>query len=159
MQVHAKRRTLRSVTKATKEEYSRRKPLIHPIHLILNQKRKKMEIEEVWEVLADFMGMLDCNFEVIIHRLSESPHWKVMDNSICRIWRCWRQRIKFYEMNAMGGHYNREVTEWCQGEGLDLTPRSIRDNIVVKKIQESREEYLEQNLKDIDTNKLKISRV
>ena len=127
-------------------------------------KGKNMEMDEVPEVLSDFMDKFDCNFEAIMQRLSESPQWRVMEESMCSmeqdmdILKKENQVLRRRLLNAEGCLIRTEKKlKDAKEKILDLTVRSMRDNLVIKNVQESRGENLELKLKDILARKLKIS--
>jgi hypothetical protein len=124
---------------------------------------KMSNMESVPEVMSDFLDRVDCNWEEILQRLRESEIWKAMEESISSTDRdiedlrtenkTLRKRLENTE-----GRLTRteKKLQEAQEKILDLTSRSMRENLVFKNVQETKGENLDHKLRDIFKTKLKI---
>ena len=115
------------------------------------------------EFLSDFMDRIDVCWDEIVTRLLDSQFWKERENSLNvmetdihelkeeneRL----RKRVKFTE-----GRLTRAEKELDEAKEkiIDLSSRSMRDNIVFKNVAESRGEDVEEKIIKILKEKLKI---
>lgn len=114
-------------------------------------------------VLTDFMDKVDCSWEDIMQRLQQSALWTELETNLNRM------QDEIDELSSENDSLKKRLV---QTEGrltrtekrldeaneriLDLTSRSMRDNVVIKNVEESRGEDLQAKVMNIFRDKLKI---
>lgn len=127
------------------------------------QAASSMQADREEEFIADFMDKVDCNWDLILQRLRESTLWKNIEDdmnrmdtdmeSLKRENEALRRRLQHTE-----GRLTRTEKKLHEANEqiIDLTTRSMRDNLVFKNVEETRGENLVEKLRYIFKEKLKI---
>ena len=114
-------------------------------------------------IMSDFIDKVDCNWEEIMVKIRESSLWTELETNLNGMQE---------ELNEVRSENNRLTRRLVQTEGrltrtekrleeanekiLDLTSRSMRDNLIIKNVDESTGEDLEVKVMDLFREKLKI---
>jgi hypothetical protein len=124
---------------------------------------ENMEKASGTEFMADFIDKIDCNWDAIIQRLKESSLWKEEEtskNSMAQdieVLRRENQELQKRLIHTEGRLTRTEMKlEEANDRIIDLTSRSMRNNLIIKNVRETQGENVEEKLRSVFQEKLKI---
>ena len=126
------------------------------------QAGSSIQDEREEEFIADFMDKVDCNWDAIVQRLRESTLWQNMEEDMNRMdtdmesLKRENDALRKRLQHAEGRLTRTEKLHEANEKIIDLTTRSMRDNLVFKNVDETTGENLQAKLLGIFKEKLKI---
>ena len=133
----------------------------------LQRKRRRMssnQSEDNIPAMETFLwAFLNENMDIIMNVIMKSMEWKEktahVENTFAEIKELQEENVDLKKrLSITEGRLRRAETavNSLQEKVVDLTSRSMRDNLIFKNIPEERDEDLESKLKDIIMNEIKV---
>ena len=121
-----------------------------------------LEVEE--ETMEDFADKIDSVWDLILSKFQESPLYQQQEealNSMCRDIDALKQENTYLKTRLYQAEGRLTRTEKKLDEAneriVDLTSRSMRNNLIFKNIDETKGENIEAKLRSVFKDKLKLS--
>jgi hypothetical protein len=129
----------------------------------MSEEEENLERTTDREFMADFMDKIDCNLDTILERLKESSLWQEQEKSMNSMYQDIEAlKLENKDLKERLIHTEGRLTraerklEEADDRIIDLTSRSMRNNVIIKNIQETQGENVEEKIRSVFVEKLNI---